>query len=678
MVRHSCGHTIPEHSESQECGGQPGTDSQSGPAPDRDTGEPILVTDGGREPPEDEDTGEDPDADDEYIGADEIVDDDISDDDIGDESPAEQQPPDDEPSSRERPPADDQPSSGQQPPGDDHPADEQPSGQPPGQPDQQPPGEPGDQPPGGPDEQPPGGLEEQPPSEPGERPPGGSGEQPPAEQQPPGQPDQQPPGQPGQQPRGRQPAGQQPAGQPQGQPRGQQPAGQQPRGHPQGQQPPAGQQTSGQPTGGQQPPAGQPAGQQPPAGQPTRQPGTQTGGQQEFVDQLKEFPLLLGGILGSLAMLVPFAILSAVAFATNEQDVPVNSDGDVVLGGTETLGPPEIASEALFEFLQFGSGERVRNLFLVSSDTDINTVSPADYPTWETELETLLPLVRNSPELLMLILYILAPYILFIGSRFLARHYAPGQEPLDYVGAGATVAVGTVPIALVLALAFSATDMVGAVLVGGLVIPAVIGALGGLSIYGFDDYSALYSSLFGWSTILLGVVIAFLLSPFSSGSGTSPDLETAQQFVVGLGGYLSTVRLDIVDGSDGQLLAVAVVVTILGAGFLRTWLVKERVTDEIDGARAGASIFLGFVRPIMLLLGLFPLIVAFVEWPLFGSAFSVGLVGSVVSGSGDYLTAILIAGVVLPTLLGAAGGYLAIWYRDRNQPTQPQPRQRPR
>lgn len=393
---------------------------------------------------------------------------------------------------------------------------------------------------------------------------------------------------------------------------------------------------------------------------------------------MKEFPLLLGGILGSLAMLVPFAVLSAITFVTNERDVPVNSDGDIVMSGSETLGPLDVASESLFEFLQFGSGERVRDLFLVSSDTNIGTVSPADYPTWETELQTLLPLLKQSPDLLMLILYILAPYILFIGSRFLARHYAPGQEPLDYVGAGATVAVGTLPIALILALAFTATDMVGAVLVGGLVVPAVIGALGGLTIYGFDDYSTLYSSLFGWVTILLGVLIAFFLSPFSSGSGASPDLETAQQFVVGLGGYLSTVRLDIVDGSEGKILLVAVVVTVFGAGFLRTWLVKDRVSDEMDGARVGASIFLGFVRPLVLLLGLFPLIVAFVEWPIFNSAFSVGLVDSVISGSGDYLTAILIAGVALPMILGAVGGYLAIYVRDRNQPTQPQPRQRPR
>lgn len=501
--------------------------------------------------------------------------------------------------------------------------------------DEQPRGEPGDQPPTG---------------GPGGQPPAGPGEQPP---------DQQPPGE-------QSPGG--PAGQPPGdQPLGERPGGQQPG----GQQPPAGQQPSGQPAGGQQPPAGQPA----------QQPGTEAGavGEQDYVEQLKALPLLVGGILGALAMLIPFGLLSVVTFVTNEQDVPINSDGDIVSRNVadSTMGPLDVSTEALFEFLQFGSGERVRDLFLASADTDLSTVAPADYPTWDTELQTLLPLVRNSPEIPMLVLYIIAPYILFVSSRFLARHYAPGQEPLDYVKAGVTLVVGTLPIVLILGLAFNVTDMMGAVLVGGLVVPVVIGALGGLTIYGFDDHSTLYSTLFGWATILLGVVIAFLLSPFSTGSGGSPDLETTQQFVVGLGGYLSTMRLDIVDGSEGQLLAVAVVVTILGAGFLRTWMVKERVTDETDGARVGASLFLGFVRPMALLLWAFSMIVVFVDFEL-GSLFSVGLIDSVVSGSGDYLTAILIAGVALPMALGAAGGYLAIWVRDRNQPTQPPPRQRPR
>ena len=643
----SCGRTVATDTDTcGQCGapvGNGGDVSRRG-RPGNAPGRPPLVTDGGQGSPDDEDDpladrggGSDDEPDDEYLDAGDIVDEDESGD-IVDEDESGDIVDEDEPG--------DSPAGGQsegQPGG-------QPGRQPEGESDQPPAGAAGDQPQDGQPDQPPAG---QPTQQGGQPDPGQGGQanQPSAGGQ--GQPNQT--GQPGQQGEASQ------AGQPGGAPAG---AG--------GQGAPTGQ--AGAPLGGE-------------GGQ-----GEQYTEEGDLVNELKRYPLKLGSALGAVAFLIPYGLLTLATFWAWEQppgqDTSVEPGGWEVVDGSASWSELDVSAELFFYIVELGSGGAVVDLFRRSAGVaPPSEVDPSDYPTAEDQLDPLLDLLAFDaiPDVPLLILFVLAPYILFISSRYLARQYTPGESYFEYAFAGATVTIGTTVIALLLGLVFPVTNFAGRFLLAGILIPGAIGAIGGLSIWAFDDHSALVSSLTAWATMVIGIGVAFLLVPIPDlglPDSASLNLALLDRIVLGLGAYINAAQFNPGSHAMGRLFFLLVMVLTIGAGFVRAWQVRDSVADRMDGARAGASIFLGFLATIALFLWAFPMATVLVDLSLSGSQFGgwfLGIEGEAIDGAAgasvptiesvtsveSYFRAIFVAGLVFPMTFGAIGGYLAIWYRDR-------------
>ena len=511
--------------------------------------------------------------------------------------------------------------------------------------------EPGDSPAGGQSEGQPGGQPgRQPEGESDQPPAGAAGDQPQD-----GQPDQPPAGQPGQQGEASQ------AGQPGGAPAG---AG--------GQGAPTGQ--AGAPLGGE-------------GGQ-----GEQYAEEGDLVNELKRYPLKLGSALGAVAFLIPYGLLTLATFWAWEQppgqDTSVEPGGWEVVDGSASWSELDVSAELFFYIVELGSGGAVVDLFRRSAGVaPPSEVDPSDYPTAEDQLDPLLDLLAFDaiPDVPLLILFVLAPYILFISSRYLARQYTPGESYFEYAFAGATVTIGTTVIALLLGLVFPVTNFAGRFLLAGILIPGAIGAIGGLSIWAFDDHSALVSSLTAWATMVIGIGVAFLLVPIPDlglPDSASLNLALLDRIVLGLGAYINAAQFNPGSHAMGRLFFLLVMVLTIGAGFVRAWQVRDSVADRMDGARAGASIFLGFLATIALFLWAFPMATVLVDLSLSGSQFGgwfLGIEGEAIDGAAgasvptiesvtsveSYFRAIFVAGLVFPMTFGAIGGYLAIWYRDR-------------
>jgi hypothetical protein len=643
----SCGRTVA--GEPDTCG-YCGAASQE-PATDRASRPPPLATDGGQGPPDDEndeDDEDDPLADQpggsaEEPNGDYIPPEDIVDDEDPDELPPEDQPPVDRPDDQQpvdRP--DDQPPAGQsggqaggepedgRPPAGGEPEDGRPSAG----------GEPEDgRPSAG------GEPEDGRPSAGGE-----SEESQPAGQGRPGEAGQ--PGQPNQ------------AGQPQ------QPG-----------QPPAG-------AGGQGAQPGQPGA--PLGGE--AEGGEGYGGESSLVDELQRYPLKLGTALGMIAFLIPYGLLTLATFWAWEQPPgenyePLGERGWQYVEGSESWGELDVSAELFFHIAELGSGEAVVDLFRRSAGVARpSEVDPSDYPTAEDELEPMLELLALDavPDVPLLILFVLAPYIIFISARYLARHHTPGETPFEYAVAGGTATIGTLIVALLLGLVFPVTDFAGRLLFAGILIPGLIGAIGGLSIWAFDDQSALISTLTAWTVIALGIALAVVLVPIPDlglPDGASLNLSILDRLVLGLGAYLNAAQFNPGSHSQGRLFFLLVILLTIGAGFVRTWQVRDRVADRMDGARVGASIFLGFLGTVALFLWAFPMATVLVDLDLQGGGFFWFLAveaGAIEGGAGglvptietvtsvdSYFRAVFVAGLVFPMTFGAIGGYLAIWQRDR-------------
>jgi hypothetical protein len=542
---------------------------------------------------------------------------------------------------------------------------------------------------GGGSEQPPGGDADEAHSE--EQPPGGAPEQQPPE----GAPEQQPPdSEQGRQPPGGAPEQQQPAGEP---------AQQQPGGA-QGGQPlddqPAGTGGSGGPTGE----AGAPLGG---SGQTAQQTAQQEEG--GLIEELKRYPLKLGTALGVVAFLVPYILISLATFfgyekppGENYEEVAVSQlvpgadrTGWALVEGSQSWSELDVSAELFFTVIEFGRGDAFIDLFRRSAGVaQPSEVDPSNYPTVEDELEPLLELLAFDafPEVPLLLLYIVAPYVLFLSSRYLARHYTPGERAVEYAIAGGTVTIGTTLVAFLLGLVFPVTDFAGRLLFAGILIPGFIGGVGGLSIYSFDDHSALVSTLTGWAAIGVGFVVGFLLLPLPDLDGAELQLSLLDRIVFGVGAYLNAAQFNIGSHTQGRVFFILVVVITVVAGFVRAWQAREAVGSRMDGARVGASIFFGFLGTIALLLWAFPMGTALTNLGLFttdlgsGTAVTPSLslflelepaalaespvaapvvtVESVTNLT-TYLKGILVAGIIFPMTFGGLGGYLAVWFRDR-------------
>jgi hypothetical protein len=392
-----------------------------------------------------------------------------------------------------------------------------------------------------------------------------------------------------------------------------------------------------------------------------------------FVAVLQQFPLKLGTVLGAIAFLVPYLLVTIAAYWVYEESPIPDPE----------MGAFDVGAEVFLTIAGLGSGERVVDFFIGMADVSVTSpgeVDPADYPTVEDQLEAILPLLDSNPEVPLLLLYLVAPYVLFVSGRYLARHYAPSDATLDRVLAGATVALGTVPVVLGIGLVFETFSLVERVLFTGLFLPAGIGALGGLSIRFFDDHSVIVSTLFGWAAIALGVVVAAALLPLPDLGGAELTLSFLDRLVVSLGAYLNAIEFNMGAHATGRLYFLLVAAVTVVVGFVRTWR-ADAVENRMDGARVGASIWLGFVATVALFLWVFPMSTALVDVFVTNNGLSLvsGLEGEAIGGVGrvllptieavvgvdSYLHSIAVAGFIFPAIFGGIGGYLAVWYDEQ-------------
>jgi len=443
-----------------------------------------------------------------------------------------------------------------------------------------------------------------------------------------------------------------------------------------------------------EPQPAQAAGEPQPAqdGQPAGGPPVEPSDGGTIVDEIQEFPLKLGAALGAIAFLLPYGLLTLATYFGYEkppgegyQPLP-DVQGWQFVEGSQTWGELAVSAELFFSVVELGSGETIVDLYRRAADLGRPAdVDPADYPTVEDELGPLLGdllALDAFPDVPLLILFALAPYVLFVSSRYLARNHAPGDTVFEYAVAGATVTIGTLVVALLVGLVFPVTDLAGRLLFAGILVPGVVGAVGGLTIWGFDDHSALVSTLTAWATIAVGVAVGFLLLPLPE-LDVELGLGLLERLVLALGAYLNAAQFDAGTHAQGRLFFLLVAALTVGAGFVRTWQIREEVSDRMDGARVGASIFLGFVTTFALLLWVLPMSTVLVDLGLASSGDSLvlELVPEVIEGGSlggvpvttirtvtsveSYVHAILVGGVVFPMTFGGIGGYLAVWQRDR-------------
>lgn len=399
----------------------------------------------------------------------------------------------------------------------------------------------------------------------------------------------------------------------------------------------------GREPGGREPEGREPGGREPegrdPVGRETAEPESGGAVERESARESAEglidrLPLAAGGFIGAVALLIPYVVITVVTFVAADR-------GDAV----------STAANMFFAIVTLGSGQRFVDGFVsVSSITALGNVDPTDYPSVAAELEAAIELLQASPDAALLLLYVAGPWILYLGGRYLSRHYALEESALGHAIAGATVVVGTLPVLLVLGLAFSPPNLLPSLLLFGIGFPLVLGAVGGLSVYAFRRESAATSKLMGWIGVILGVLITFVLSPW-----LPYPLDLAQRMSVS-----AMVFLDVASAAVGftlltGLISILVVVTAVVAGFARAYLSRDDIEEPADGARIGASVVLGYVGAVALVGVAVPLSTIIIGVP-FGAASAIAAAQPTVT---DFLRIVLLGGIVFPLLFCAAGGYLA-------------------
>jgi hypothetical protein len=351
-----------------------------------------------------------------------------------------------------------------------------------------------------------------------------------------------------------------------------------------------------------------------------------------------------GAVIGGVSLLIPYAIITLASLLAIDDD------------------PLGTAAGLFFTVVEFGSGASVVQRFVDAAGIGpLSAVNPSDYPSVEDKLDRALDVLTTNPDAALLLVYLLFPWALYLGGRHLARHYATGDTVTEHVRAGATVLVGTVPVTVVLGVAFSVDDLVTRIVFVGVIVPAVVGSLGALTIHAFDHFASFLSKIAGWAAVGVGIVLTFLI--FTVELPGQLELEFLQKVLYALMAYLATVTFEIGFGDQGVFVFLAVVLTGLLAGFLRIQLGPESIADRVAGARVGASVMLGFLGAVALLGVALPLLSIVITLP-FGAS---GLLAVVLPTLSDYGSMVLLGGAVFPVVLGGAGGYLAVVYRERQQ-----------
>ncbi len=349
-----------------------------------------------------------------------------------------------------------------------------------------------------------------------------------------------------------------------------------------------------------------------------------------FVERL---PLAAGSFIGATALLIPYIAITAVT------SVAANRGNALA-----------VAADMFFTIVTFGAGERFVNGFVsVAAVSSLRNVRPSDYPSIEAELEASLSLLQAEPEAAILLLYVAGPWILYLGGRYLSRHYAMAETEGAFALAGATVATGTFPVLVVLGIVFQPPDLVRAVLFFGLVLPAVIGAIGGLSVYAFRHERTALSKGIGWLGVGVAILVSFVLSPWLPLS-----LDLAQRAAVAGMGVLAATSLTIEPTPVTVLIFLAAAAAAVLAGYARAWLARDAVDTRVDGVRLGASVVLGYLGAVVLLGAVLPLSRILLGVPVEAVATFATAQPDVAS----YLRIVLVGGVLFPLVCCSLGGYL--------------------
>ena len=408
-------------------------------------------------------------------------------------------------------------------------------------------------------------------------------------------------------------------------------------------------------------------GQQPAQGQMGGPGGDAVGQQQGLADQIQaslaDLPLTAGAVFGAASVLLPFGLLAGAALIFLDFE------------------PLAAAARLFFIVAGFGSAATIVTTFLRGASFDsLSDVNPSDYPSVEKELGNTIDLLQTNPDAALLLLYFLGPFVLYIGGRYLSRNYALDGEMVDHATTGTAVVAGTFPVALLIGIVFGVEELIGRVLVVGLVVPAVIGALGGLSVYAFDDDTGFTSRLSGWAGVAGGLVVTFLLfdpvpdqaqaqlqeiqqQAAAAGAESVAEeltLTVPQKLVASIAGFLSTIQFEPGFGNQGTVILIAVALVTVLAGFLRAYLDRERIATKLEAAKIGARIVLGYATGVIFLTILLPLSTIVVTMP-----FSSRLFAAVLPTANDLASIVLLGGVMFPAALGAAGGYLTAIYLER-------------
>lgn len=361
-------------------------------------------------------------------------------------------------------------------------------------------------------------------------------------------------------------------------------------------------------------------------------------GEGDFRDRLEavadRLPLAAGSFIGATALLIPYIVITVVTSVAADRGNALS-----------------VAADMFFTIVTFGPGERFVNGFVsVAAVSSLENVRPGDYPSIEPELEASLSILRTEPEAALLLLYIAGPWIFYLGGRYLARHYATAETPTAFATAGATVVAGTVPVTLVLGLLFGQPTLLRTVLLFGAVVPAVLGAVGGLSVYVFRREHVALSKGIGWLGVFVGILATFVLSPWLPYS-----LDLAQRASVSGMGFLAAASVTVPATPLTVLIFVLVALSAIGAGYLRVSLAREAIDSAIDGIRPGASVVLGYLGAVALLGAALPLTRILIGIPDDATrAFATAQ-----PNVGGYLWILLVAGVLFPLICCSIGGYLA-------------------
>lgn len=270
------------------------------------------------------------------------------------------------------------------------------------------------------------------------------------------------------------------------------------------------------------------------------------------------------------------------------------------------------------------------------------------------------------------ILYLLPPLLLFAAGKVVVwSHEDPLTLP-DSALAGAALAVGYLPLMVVIALLAPGPDPVRPDLVlvvglAGIVYPVLFGALGGLSatVYSVAERRAgiAYGAGAFFLTLLGTFLASFLVLPQLG------DADLVVRVIVSIATMLGAHAFSLGGSPAGVLPYLLAGVVVLAAGFLRVWL-----GGPTDSPVAGFAKGLTIATTYLLLLAVLANLVAILATNYIIEDLQIGFVGAQLLETtvvdrlrtvGEYVNLVLIGTIAYPLVLGGAGGAVAAWWEDR-------------